>query len=168
VKWEAIIRDWSQRWGKKVEGWWLDGCYFPNSMYRSAQGPNFETFAAAARAGNSEAAVAFNPGVVYRILSMTPHEDFTAGEIDKPEMVSIRRSADGLVDGTQIQMLSFLGQKWGMGEPRFTSEQVIGYSRKIWNAGGGVTWDVPVGLDGKMVPAFLQQLTALSKAAHGQ
>jgi hypothetical protein len=166
TKWEAVIREWSLRWGHKVEGWWFDGCYFPNSMYRSSQAPNFESFAAAARAGNPDAIVAFNPGVVYRILSMTPHEDFTAGEIDKPEMVSIRRSVDGLMDGTQIHMLSFLGEKWGLGEPRFTPEQIIAFSQKIWKNRGAVTWDVPVGLDGKIAPGFISQLTALGKAAH--
>jgi hypothetical protein len=150
-----------------VEGWWFDGCYFPNSMYRSSA-PNFETFAAAARAGNPEAIVAFNPGVVYRILSLTPHEDFTAGEIDKPELFTVRRAADGQMDGTQIHMLSFLGEKWGMGAPRFTTEQVIRYSRKVWGAGGAVTWDVPVETDGKIRSAFLPQLMALSKDAKGQ
>jgi hypothetical protein len=166
LKWESVIRDWSQRWGKKVAGWWFDGCYFPNSMYRSEQAPNFASFAAAARAGNPDAIVAFNPGVVYRILSMTPHEDFTAGEIDKPELATIRRSADGKMDGTQIHMLSFLGEKWGMGEPRFTTEQVIGFSRKLWDLGGAVTWDVPVTLEGKLSPSFHMQLTALAAAAH--
>jgi hypothetical protein len=161
VKWEQIIRDWSLRWGKKVEGWWFDGCYFPNSMYRSGQTPNFSSFAAAARAGNPNAIVAFNPGVVYRMLSMTPHEDFTAGEIDKPDLVTIRRTVDGKVDGTQIHMLSFLGQTWGMGSPRFTAEQVVGYSKKIWDAGGAVTWDVPVELNGKIAQPFLDQLIAL-------
>jgi hypothetical protein len=62
TKWESIIREWSVRWGDKVSGWWFDGCYFPNAMYRSPQRPNFESFAAAARAGNANAAVAFNPG----------------------------------------------------------------------------------------------------------
>src|SRR5579864_4816803 len=88
-KWEAVIRDWSERWGRKISGWWFDGCYFPNSMYRSLEPPNFASFAAAARTGNPDAALAFNPGVVYRILSVTPYEDFTAGEIDKPDLVSI-------------------------------------------------------------------------------
>src|SRR4051794_28992187 len=49
-KWEEIIREWSTRWGRKVSGWWFDGCYFPNSMYRSVEAPNFASFAAAARA----------------------------------------------------------------------------------------------------------------------
>lgn len=163
-KWEQVIREWSQRWGKKVAGWWFDGCYFPNSMYRSPEAPNFASFAAAARAGNPDVAIAFNPGVVYRMISITPYEDFTAGEIDKPELATIRRAADGRIDGTQIQMLSYLGQTWGMGAPRFTAEQVIGYTRKIREAGGAVTWDVPVELNGTISEAFLEQLTALGKA----
>ena len=165
-KWEQVIRWWSEHWGRKVEGWWFDGCYFPNSMYRSSEPPNFASFAAAARAGNPEAALAFNPGVVYRILSVTPYEDFTAGEIDKPGQVSIRRTVDGKVDGTQIQMLSFLGQAWGMGTPRFTADEVIGYTRKFVESGGAVTWDVPVELNGRIPQPFLDQLSALAKAIH--
>ena len=158
-----MIREWSERWGKKVSGWWFDGCYFPNSMYRGDV-PNFTSFAAAARAGNPETALAFNPGVVYRLLSMTPEEDFTAGEIDKPDRITIRRGTDGRVDGTQIQMLSYLGETWGRGAPRFTTEEVVGFSKKLWDAGGAVTWDVPVGLTGNISPAFLDQLRALRTA----
>ncbi|SPE34297.1 conserved hypothetical protein [Candidatus Sulfopaludibacter sp. SbA6] len=163
-KWEQVIREWSVRWGKKVAGWWFDGCYFPNSMYRSPDAPNFASFAAAARAGNPDAAIAFNPGVVYRMLSITPYEDFTAGEIDLPDLATVRRAADGKIDGTQIQMLSYLGQTWGMGAPRFTAEQVIGYTRKIRDAGGTVTWDTPVELNGTISQPFLDQLSTLGKA----
>jgi Alpha-L-fucosidase len=167
-KWEQVIREWSLRWGKKVAGWWLDGCYFPTSMYRSPEPPNFASFGAAARAGNPDAAIAFNPGVVYRMLSVSPDEDFTAGEIDKPELVTIRRAVGGKVDGAQIHMLSYLGQTWGRGEPRFTAEQVITYTRKITTEGGAVTWDVPVGLDGAIAQPFLDQLSALGKAFRGK
>jgi hypothetical protein len=164
-KWERIIREWSSRWGKKVSGWWFDGCYFPSTMYRSPEPPNFASFAAAARAGNPDAIVAFNPGVVYRMLSLTPYEDFTAGEIDKPELVAIKRGADGQIDGTQIHMLSYLGQTWGMGAaPRFSAAQAIEYTHKVTNAGGAVTWDVPVGLDGKIGEPFLDQLAAIGKS----
>ncbi len=163
-KWEQVIREWSLRWGKKVAGWWFDGCYFPNTMYRSPEAPNFASFAAAARAGNPDAAVAFNPGVFYRMISITPYEDFTAGEIDKPELVTIPRAADGKIDGTQIQMLSYLGTTWGVGTPRFTAEEAIAYTRKVRQAGGAVTWDVPVELNGAISQPFLDQLTALGKA----
>lgn len=164
-KWQEIIRYWSERWGKKVFGWWFDGCYFPNTMYRSKEAPNFASFAAAARAGNPDAVVAFNPGVYYRIFALSPHQDFTAGEIDKPELIRIRHDIDGELDGAQLHMLSYLGQKWGRGTPRFTKEQVIAYSRKIWDAGGAVTWDVPIQLNGTISRQFLDQLAALHAAS---
>jgi len=163
-KWEQVIAEWSRTWGTKVVGWWFDGCYFPNSMYRSAEPPNFVSFAAAARAGNPESAVAFNPGVIYRLVSMSPEEDYTAGEIDKPDQVAVRRNADGRIDGTQLHMLSFLGETWGMGAPRFTTEQVIEFTKKIRDQSGSVTWDVPVALDGTIADSFLEQLAALNKA----
>ena len=43
-KWESVIREWSVRWGKKISGWWFDGCYFPNSMYRSPDGAELREF----------------------------------------------------------------------------------------------------------------------------
>jgi hypothetical protein len=164
LKWEQIIREWSLRWGKQIAGWWFDGCYWPNTMYRSDIAPNFASFSAAARAGNPEAVIAYNPGVVYRTISITPHEDYIAGEIDKPELIAVKRSVDGKVDGAQLHILSFLGEKWGMGSPRFTAEQIIGWSRSITGKGGAFTWDVPVGANGLMTPPFMEQLTQLGKA----
>ena len=162
-KWEAIITEWSKRWGKKVTAWWLDGVVYPNSMYRSPEPPNFTSLGAAARAGNPDACVAFNPGVYNRLYAMSPDEDFTAGEIDDPNLLAVRHNVNGRIDGTQIHMLSFLGQKWGMGEPRFTTEQVVAFTRKVRDWGGAVTWDVPVELDGTITKPFLDQLEAISR-----
>ena len=102
--------------------------------------------------------------MIYRMISITPSEDYTAGEIDKPDLVTVRRAADGRIDGTQIHLLSFLCERWGSGAPRFTTEQVVEYTRKIKDAGGSVTWDVPVKLNGEIEQSFLNQLAALGKA----
>ena len=134
-------------------------------MYRSPDPPNFASFAAAARAGNPDAAIAFNPGVVYRMLSLTPHEDFIAGEIDKPDLVTIRRASGGKVDGVQIHMLSYLGETWGKGAPRFSGDQAVAFSRKVISAGGAVTWDVPVELNGTIPQAFMPELARIGKEA---
>jgi hypothetical protein len=163
-KWESIIADWSRRWGTNVAGWWFDGCYWPNMMYRSKEHPNFESFAAAARAGNPNSAVAFNPGVVPRLISMTPYEDYTAGEISDPTIMTIRRTVDGRLDGKQVHILSYLGRTWGMGEPRFPTEQVITWSTEVGALGGAITWDVPVQAGGTIPPEFIDQLTAIGKA----
>lgn len=162
IKWQQVIREWSERWGAKVSGWWFDGCYWPNTMYRRSA-PNFATFAAAARAGNPRSAVAFNPGVFHRILSMSPYEDYTAGEIDLPEKIMVRRAEDGRIDGAQLQILSHLGEKWGMGSPRFPTEQVVAWVRKLEDQGGAFTWDVPVEANGHISPPFIDQLTAIGR-----
>jgi hypothetical protein len=162
--WEAIIREWSLRWGDKVVGWWFDGVYWPNHMYRSVEPPNFNSFAGAARAGNPRAAVAFNPGVVNRALSVTPHEDYIAGEISDPTLWSTRRNFDGFIDGAQIHFLSYLGATWGQGTPRFATEQAIEFSRKVAEIGGVVTWDTPAQRNGTFAPEFLSQLKAVGAA----
>ena len=61
-------------------------------------------------------------------------------------------------------MLSYLGQTWGRGTPRFTPEQVVEYTKKVVDLGGAVTWDVPVELDGTISQPFVDQLLALQKA----
>ena len=162
-KWEQIISWWSKQWGDAIDGWWFDGCYWPNRMYRGAE-PNFESFARAARAGNEKNAVAFCPGVVWRSISVTPFEDYTAGEIDNPERISIRRAFDGLVDGSQLHILSYTGERWGLGTPRFTPQQIIDWSRQVIAEKGAITWDVPVQMNGLMKDEFMQQLMELSRA----
>jgi hypothetical protein len=163
LKWQQVIREWSARWGRKISGWWFDGCYWPNTMYRGDE-PSFASFAAAARVGNPAGALAFNPGVIYRIISITPYEDFTAGEIDQPDRVTFRRDADGKQDGAQIQVLSYLGEKWGMGRPRFQTAQVVEFSRNVAAHGGAITWDTPTEAGGGFSQPFLDQLSAIGKA----
>ena len=164
--WEAVIREWSTRWGDKVDGWWFDGCYWPNMMYRAKDPPNFESFAAAARAGNPNSIVAFNPGVVYRTISITPFEDYTASEVDLPQKWTPKRLTGDKVDGVRIHVLSFLGPRWGFGpEPRFKTEEVVAFTEKVVATGGAITWDVPVGRDGSIARPFLEQLSAAARAA---
>lgn len=163
-KWEEVVRDFSLRFGDRIDGWWFDGCYWPNIMYRTPDTPNFASLAAAARAGNPASVVAFNPGVVPRILSLTPHEDYTAGEISDPATLSIRRAEAGRIDGKQLHVLSYLGRTWGLGAPRFATEQVVGWSREVRTQGGVVTWDVPVGPGGRLSEPFLEQLRAVGAA----
>jgi hypothetical protein len=165
-KWEAIIREWSLRWKDKVDGWWFDGCYWPNIMYRSESAPNFKSFAAAARAGNLNSIIAFNPGVFYRLMSPTPYEDYIAGEINKADSISIKRDYEGKIDGRQIHVLCFLGERWGMGSPRFTNEQIIGYTKLLLNAGGAITWDVPIQSNGRIYPVFIEQLKLIGKTVN--
>lgn len=161
LRWEEVIREWSLRWGTKVRGWWFDGCYFADEMYRHADQPNFASFAAAARAGNPDSLVAFNPGVLYPIITMTEQEDYTAGEINELEQVDC---TGRWVEHAQYHMLSYLGPSWCAAPPRFTDEQVIAYTRRITDHDGVVTWDVPIQVDGHIPQPFFAQLCTLGRA----
>ncbi len=158
-KWEAVIREWSLRWGRKVAGWWIDGCYFADEMYRHPDPPNFASFAEALKAGNPEGIVAFNPGVKVPVISHTEYEDYTAGEISEAFPVCPGR----WVEGAQYHVLSYLGEAWGRGQPRFVPEFVFGYTRDVTSKGGVVSWDVPIGVDGLLPPVFVDQLKDLSQ-----
>ncbi|SFM49895.1 hypothetical protein SAMN03159341_13912 [Paenibacillus sp. 1_12] len=159
-KWEAVITEWSMRWGTKVSGWWIDGCYFADSMYRSPEAPNFQSFTAAMKAGNPDSIVAFNPGVKVPIISLTEHEDYTTGEISKVFPIRNER----FVSGAQVQILSYLGSSWGEGSPRFPNEFVIGYTKQIIVNEGVVTWDVPITHGGLIEEPFIEQLKSLNQS----
>jgi hypothetical protein len=160
TKWESVIREWSERWGDKVGGWWFDGCYYSDTMYRNPQPPNFASFAAAARAGFPGSIVAFNPGVLMPIITLTPEEDYTAGEINEPDKVECTGPQVGTA---QLHVLTYLGETWGRGAPRFNNQQVIDLTRKILKCQGVVTWETPVQKDGHLPGPYLEQLRALGE-----
>jgi alpha-L-fucosidase len=164
LRWQEVIREYSLRWGENVSGWWFDGCYRPNANYRYPDEPNFKSVAEAARAGNPNSILAFNPGRFPRIMSITPHEDYTAGEINDLESILLIRQYDGMIDGNQLHILSYLGSKWGKGAPRFTEEQIVNYSKKINAEKGAITWDVPPRLDGTFSDDFMKQLQTIGEA----
>ncbi len=158
---EAIHRDWSTRWGKKVAGWWIDGCYESDCRFPEGDPPNFETFAAALRAGNPDALVAFNPGVRVPVVCHTIHEDYTAGEIARalPECPGPWVEKDG--HRARYHILSYLGEDWCKGAPRFPDALVVGYTQHVVGRGGVMTWDVPIQRNGLIPAPFIEQLAAI-------
>ena len=160
-QWEDIVRDWSNRWGPKVRGWWIDGCYFADEMYRHDDEPNFRSLAAALKAGNPDAIVAFNPGVVIPPVCHTEYEDYTAGEVDRalPECTGAWVGRNG--HKARYHVLSYLGESWCKGAPRFPDEMVVGYTKHIMSKGGVMTWDVPIERSGLIPQVYLDQLGKL-------
>lgn len=153
-KWAEVIQEWSSRYGKGVVGWWFDGAY-QHVRFNEAIG---RIYADAARAGNAESIVTFNPGVSMK--KWTEAEDYTAGEIN--DAASMR--CDGRwVEDKQWHMLSFLGPNWGQAPPRFSNEKVVEITGTIIRRQGVVTWDVPIEATGTIPQSFVDQLAALNK-----
>lgn len=168
--WEAVVRQWSSRWGRNVHGWWIDGCYFADEMYRHPDEPNFASFAAALKAGNPDSLVAFNPGVKLPVVCHSEHEDYTAGEVTLEKVPEALQSCPGRWierGGKRVQyhLLSYLGTSWCRGErPALSDDVIIGYTRRLNQQGGVITWDVPISTAGEIPQPFIDQLTALGEA----
>lgn len=168
--WEAVVREWSLRWGKDVHGWWVDGPYMAPA-YLVPEEPNYRTFAEAMKAGNPDSLVAFNNGLRTPLYSMTEYEDYTPGEIERDLTVSPGQMPDNrlgpyprFVNGAQLHILTIMGWWWGQGPVRFPDELTIGYTKYINSLGGVVTWDIATTATGLIDPAFIPQIRALANA----
>lgn len=169
--WEAVVREWSLRWGRNVHGWWIDGPY-DAPAYQHPDAPNYRSFAAALKAGNPDSLVAFNNGLRTPLYSMTEYEDYTPGEIERDMTVAPGNTPDfsrlapyeRYLNGAQLHVLTIMGEWWGKGPVRFPDELTIGYTKFINSRGGVVTWDLPLTLEGHIAEEFRPQLAALSKA----
>ena len=163
-KWEAVVQEWSVRWGDKVWGWWIDGCYFADEMYRHPKGPNFQTFAQAMKAGNTQSLVAFNPGQLVPLVSHSEYEDYTAGEISANYPLCPGRWVERNHHAAQWHVYTWIGPEWGRGEePRLPLEFVMGYTKQAAAKQGVVTWDVPFTETGLIKERYLRMLETLSK-----
>lgn len=161
AKWAEVIREWSDRYGDSVSGWWFDGGYewigFNSEIAR--------VYAAAVKHGNPQAVVTFNPGV--SLKRWTDAEDYTAGELNDP----FTYACDGRwLNGSQWHVLTFLGRQWGTRDTRHPDDAWIAWVRKVTDKGGVVTLDVGPNYDSTVAPvgaisdAQLKQLTAIVAA----
>ena len=161
-KWAAVIREWSDRYGETVSGWWFDGGYqwvgFNNEIA--------EIYADAVQYGNPKAVVTFNPGVSMK--RATEAEDYTAGELNEP----FTHACEGRwLNGSQWHVLTFLGKTWGKRDTRYPDEQWANWVSGMTANGGAVTLDLGPNYDAKKGPvgtfdaAQIKQLRAIVNAA---
>jgi len=172
-KWEHILSTWAKNWGSLCAGWWVDGIYFSETMYDHKEEPNFNSLAAALRAGNPEAAITFNPGI-YRFdhpKILNKQEDYSSGELASFLFTPFGRAngradfAEGKIGHAQLHLLAYLGGNWGQGpKPRYSQDLCRAYTQYILDGGGGMTWDIPTNADGEIPPDFHQLLCQVGNA----
>ena len=170
-KWRQVITEWSIRYGESISAWWVDGAAYQNPDV-------YKAYTAAFKAGTKKALVSYNVGPVGssrdQLLPVTEHEDYLAGEVDFILPTCGIRVFDGKeyylgpnISGDQLHFLNFLGPWWGgraNGEPRFSDELVVSWTKHIIDHEGAVTWDFPVNYEGTIPESYYKQIKALSES----
>jgi hypothetical protein len=154
--WANVAAEYSRRYGDKIKGWWVDGCY----AYIGYNDKRWGILADGLKSGNPRAIVALNDPSMSRANSTTDHDDFTTGEVNAFTDIPDGRWRDG----KQFHVLSFLGPAWGKPGVRYNTDYLTHYVRDVNDAGGVVTIDVALFRDGSI---DAQQLVALQAMSAG-
>ncbi len=161
-KWGSVLEELSVRYGKKVKGWWLDGCH-PCIEYDEEK---WGILKSAILKGNPDAIVAFNASVVDRVKSFSPLDDYTAGERNAFDDIPDSR----FTDGKQWHIFSFLGYHsgadiltpaWAAPRSRYSADYMHDFVSEVTSRGGVVTIDVSMDDYGNIDSAQLEVLRAL-------
>ncbi len=154
--WAFVAAEYSKRYGKKVRGWWVDGCY----EYIGYNEKRWGILAAGLKAGNPRAIIALNNPSLRTAGSSSDHDDFTTGEVnaftDVPQ--------DRWRDGKQFHVLSFLGDQWCGFGCRYDLAYMTDYVARVMAAEGVVSIDVGLYRDGSIDAGQLELLRQLRPA----
>jgi hypothetical protein len=171
-RWADVIREWSLRYGDKVAGWWFDGARREFYDNRLDQGHEWlGMLASAARAGNPDAILGFNPGKNQDAFGFyTTNDDYIAGHDQGPTQLTFVPSSRFIRD-SQWHALVYMGQKkWGSGGERFPTKQWLEYCQSVFDKGGVVTFDIGKNKDvasgrpvGAIAEEHLEQLETMKK-----
>lgn len=154
-RWSSVAREYGERYGSKVVGWWVDGCY-PHLGYHYNDNL-LALFAGALRAGNPDRIVAFNRGVDPNVMSYTRYEDYTCGEQNRFFDMPPNR----FLDGEQWHILSYLGDRWGAPGCRYSKSELSDYAFEVHRRGGVVSIDVLLYRDGSLDRSQIEVLKAV-------
>jgi len=159
--WSDVCREWSERYGKLVSGWWFDGYYVPAGWADLQSEHNWKTWAEAVRAGNPDAELAFNRGTKRAYIRSNDAQTYTAGEA---RQIGPTPESHPAPKGMKWQILTYLGNTWGKGAtPRYGADKLIPYIDKVNAQGGSVTFDVPLSSEGAIPESFMTVLKELAK-----
>jgi hypothetical protein len=161
---EAMIREWSMRYGKDVKGWWFDGLYDWNGI-RSTRldmslSHNISTHTLAAKAGNRNSIVTYNSGFG-KIRANTPYCDYTSGEKSTIDEFPEGRWVE---DGVQWFLFTYLGEKWGGKGRQFETDSLVQMARRIVDNDGVLCLEVVTGVEGRILSHHLEQIKAVGRS----
>lgn len=167
-KWAAVLEEYAVRYGDRVKGWWIDGCY----EWFGYNDELLSLYADAVHRGNPQALVTMNNGCGEHLYKYFCGEGFTSGEYNDFTEIPAAR----LIDGSLPHILAPLGQieegkpwtGWCKGGLKRSREYMRSYIRRVNEAGGVVTVDIRVNDDGSTDPAQIEALSGMGAYLRGE
>lgn len=155
--WSEIHREWAERWGEKIAGWWVDGSagitqnLFERKRRDGAQKEERTLntmFRDALRAGNPSAAIAWN---LPQEMESDYEEDYTAREFNRNNWVTFRfENGPFTENGQQYHQLAFIGKNWCRMPIAMDAETMVNATRAVNDNHGAIGWDLPIYTDGRI------------------
>jgi hypothetical protein len=158
---EAVIREWSLRYGSKLWGWWFDGMYRSGIIQTRSDMSlryNISTHTLAAKAGNPRSIVTYNYGV-NKIQTNSPYDDYSAGEENHIVQLPTGRWVE---EGVQWFHFTHLGSTWAKPGTQFQTADLTSWAEKVFQKEGVLCFDVHVKGSGAIDPEQIAQLKAVS------
>ena len=162
--WAGVLEELSVRYGDKVKGWWIDGCYGATFLRYTDELMSY--YDRAVKKGNPDALIACNGGVRDYYFKHYRNEDFTCGEFNDFYCVPKERFIGGAQAFALIPLGKADGWSAGWGRPgcKRSSEYVANYVRMVNDNGGVVAIDVMVMPDGSWDAEQFKVLKAVGRA----
>ena len=154
--WAGVVSEYGQRYGDKVVGWWVDGCY--QSIGYDEE--KLEILAKGLKSGNPNRLLALNNGVQETVSIYSQYEDFTCGEAS--EFKDIPQAP--FINGKIWHILSYLGTWWCESGIRFEKQHMIDFIKKVNAKNGVVSIDVMLYRNGSIDQTQLEMLKILRAA----
>ncbi|HBQ65115.1 MAG TPA: hypothetical protein DD727_09420 [Clostridiales bacterium] len=171
-----IIRWMGQHYGKKVIAWWMDSAI----AFREMKNVPFKQMTDAAREGNPERLVCYNPGLEDHSTLVTPYQDYWAGEVCRMNYYPF-----GELTPSGLPWYSFAAWhlkrdrrfvgEWGIREDNAairylppSAESVALFIHRFHSHGGAVTCNLLCYQDGSVLDEDLQVMKEVRRKIRGQ
>lgn len=158
-----IMKEFGERYGEKVAGYWFDGWY---QCFEEYPDFSFKDFFKACKAGNADRIIALNSWIYPPV---TEWQEYWTGETASP----VGLPHDGTVErgpgkGLRYQTLLIMEPYWVqespiIPDPRFSADELTDYISKSIANGGAVTINVGIYQDGTIGEKALRVLQEVGK-----
>lgn len=156
----SVLQEYAVRYGDRVRGWWVDGCY----TYFNYSDAKLQPYHDAIRVGNANGLVGLNGGVKHPIARYSVWEDYTCGESDDFTEVPVSR----FVNGSQWHTLGYIGDSWASAGVRYNASYMRSYVRAVEAVGGAVTVDAQLFRNGSINAQQISVLTSAFASGDGE